>query len=50
MDSHREEFIAIMRTNKVRMKANQEMLEAIVEHQEVPNEEAAVETVAALKY
>jgi hypothetical protein len=56
MDSCHEEFIAVMKTNKVRMKANQEMLEAspeemdaIVEYQEVRNEEATAETVAALE-
>jgi hypothetical protein len=50
-----------MKVSQVRMEANQEKLEAmnletnpeeieaIVEHQEIPNQEASVETVGALK-
>jgi hypothetical protein len=45
---------ATMETNQVEVKAidleaNPEEIQAIARHQEVPNEEAAVETVEALK-
>jgi hypothetical protein len=49
MDSFQEEMKAMLETCLEKMELNPEGIKAVAEHQDVPNEEAAVETVRALE-